>query len=145
MRIQFKAGCALVMLISLSGAGQTRQKDDKDALQGNWVPVEQSDTANCSYERLVFKGETLTFHALTEGQPERAETKFKLDPKAEPKAIDFIPTKGGAKAKTYLGIYEITDGRLKIWYRGPGEARPEDFNRRAARVYFIVLKLQPSN
>jgi uncharacterized protein (TIGR03067 family) len=55
-----------------------------------------------------------------------------LDPKAAPKQIDFAPTEGASKGQTYLGLYEVADGRLRLCYRGPGSTRPKDFEDKSA-------------
>ena len=91
-------------------------------------------------------------HAHPPLQPGRQEVldpgEFKLDPEASPKEIDFTPTDkdNPNKGKAYLGLYEVTAGRLRICYRGPGSTRPKDFNDKSAGnevTTFVVLKLSP--
>jgi uncharacterized protein (TIGR03067 family) len=145
MRTRLSVACVAAVLVRVAVAGQGQPNDDRQALKGAWKPVEQLETEdNSGYELLEFQGDTLAFYCRTAGQRNRAPTKFKLDPKANPKAIDFTPVDGANKGKTYLGIYELNGDRLKIWYRGPGNPRPQDFGRNAGGIYFIVLKRAPA-
>jgi uncharacterized protein (TIGR03067 family) len=96
-------------------------------------------------ERVVIKGDTLTFHYNLDGKKFTSATKFKLDPTASPKQIDFTPTAGGNKGRTYLGLYEVKAEQLKLCYRGPESTRPKDFDdehdpNTNGTTTFIVLK-----
>ena len=79
---------------------------------------------------------------------EPRRTSVQAEPDRLPKEIDFTPTEGGNKGKTYRGLYEVKAGRLRFCYRGPGSSRPRDFSdqhdpKTNGGTVFIVLKLSP--
>jgi hypothetical protein len=50
------------------------------------------------------------------------------------------------KGRTYEGLYEVKDGKLRICYRGPDSTRPKDFEDTSAgntRTTFISLVRPP--
>lgn len=127
------AVAAVCSLSSIAGAVQEKAKDDSQLIQGQWSwdpAVKQSDAIPpVLVERVVIKGDTLTFHYSFDGKEfASSPSKFKLNPKASPKEIDFTPTQGNNKDKTYRGLYEIKAGKLRIGYRGPGSTRPKDWD-----------------
>lgn len=145
------AGLA-VFALALTGAAQDKPKDDTQLVQGTWdwdPAAKQSDAKPVILlERVVIKGDTLTFHYSMDGKKFTTPTTFSLDPKASPRTIDFTPTeKGNAnKGKKYLGLYEVKAGQLRICYRGPGSTRPQDFDDKADGTngtVFVTLKLAP--
>jgi uncharacterized protein (TIGR03067 family) len=147
MPIRLIAAVLVCVVVSVTGVAQDKPKDDSKAIQGDWAwdPAEKQSDAlpPATLDRIVIKGDKLIFHYRIMDKPSISETKFKLDPKASPKKIDFTPTEGANKGKTYLGLYELKDGRLKICYRGPGSSRPKDFNDKLDgndATTFIFLK-----
>ena len=144
---------ALLCVATHSGVAQDKPKqakDDATLLQGvwHWDPDAKQSEAKpvVLLERVVVKDAKLTFHYKLDGKAFTSETTFKLDPKAFPRAIDFTPTEGANKGKTYLGLYELRDGKLKICYRRPGSTRPKNFLDKAqgtGLTTFIVLKPTP--
>jgi uncharacterized protein (TIGR03067 family) len=145
----------LVLLVVCSLSFVPAIADDKptgDArlVQGSWdwdPAVKQSDAKpQVLLEGVVVKGDTLTFHYLSAGERSTCAVTFKLNPDASPKEIDFTPTEGANKDKTYLGLYELKAGQLRICYRGPGSTRPKNFDDKSAgndATVFIVLKPTP--
>ncbi len=122
--------CALGLWLAVARADEP--KDDKIAIQGTWELTARGKPAipDIVCERIVFKGDKLTFHYKLDGKRFTTECTFKLDPTAKPKRIDFTfsPTDGDDdKGKPYLGIYELKDGKLRLNYRGPTSTRPKDF------------------
>jgi uncharacterized protein (TIGR03067 family) len=102
------------------------------ALQGTWEwdpEAARSDAVPPVHlERVVVKGDTLTFHYRTaDGQITSVNT-FALNPRAAPKRIDFANADGPRKGLMYVGLYELADGKLRICYRGPESTRPADFD-----------------
>jgi uncharacterized protein (TIGR03067 family) len=142
------AAAVVCLLWDLSGVAQNTPKGDAQLVQGSWdwdPAAKQSDAKPVILlERVVIKGDMLTFHYNLDGKKSTSPTKFKLDSTASPKRLDFTPTGGSNKGKTYLGLYEVKPQHLKICYRGPGSTRPKDFNDKLDGndgTVFIVLKL----
>ena len=142
-----------VCTLGLASIAQDKPKDDAHLVQGSWdwdPTLKQSDAQPVVLlERVVVKGDTLTFHYSLDGKKFTTPTEFKLDPKGSPKEIDFTPTDqdNANKGKAYLGLYEVKAGQLRICYRGPGSTRPKDFNDKAAGndvTTFILLKPSPA-
>jgi uncharacterized protein (TIGR03067 family) len=126
--------CALAGHRPAPAAPAAKEKVDPDAapLQGtwDWDPAAEQSAAlpRVDLERVVVKGDTLTFHYRMGDERFTSVTTFTLDPKAAPKRIDFAKTEGPRKGQTYLGLYEVADGKLRICYRGPGSTRPTAFD-----------------
>ena len=142
----------LIAALCLSGIAKDKPLDDKTRIQGNWEwdpAAKQSDAEPVVLvERIVIKGDVLTFHYSFDGKPFTTPTTFTLNPKATPGEIDFTPTdKDNAnKGKVYLGRYEFKDGKLRICYRGPGSTRPKNFDDKKAgsdATTFITVKTTP--
>lgn len=149
MRVQSLCLFVIVLSTCVGGAGQDKPRDEREALQGSWVLIEQLPRAipDIRCERIVFKGDKLTLHYRLDGQIGVVETRFKLNPKAKPKAIEFTPTEGDRKGEIFLGIYELKGDELKISYRGSGASRPRDFDDKMegnqSTIYFM-LKRSPA-
>jgi uncharacterized protein (TIGR03067 family) len=62
------------------------------------------------------------------GPQSMLDAEFTLDPTKTPHHIDYVNRSGKQKGKSQAGIYEITDGLLKICVAPPGNARPTDFS-----------------
>jgi uncharacterized protein (TIGR03067 family) len=140
-------------LLGFTSVAQDKPKDDAQLIQGSWdwdPVVKQSDAPPVVVlERVVIKGDTVTFHYSMDIKKFTTSAKFTLNPKASPKEIDFTPTdKDNAnKGKVYLGLYEIKAGQLRICYRGPGATRPKSFTDTqdgTDLTTFIVLKPSPA-
>jgi uncharacterized protein (TIGR03067 family) len=130
-------------------AGKDKPGDDLALLQGSWdwdPAAKQMDLKpQVLLERVVIKGDTLTLHYSLDGRKFKSPTEFKIYPGAAPKRIDFTPTEGANKGQTYLGLYDITDGKLRICYRGPESTRPKDFDDTSAgnnvTVFIALVRL----
>jgi uncharacterized protein (TIGR03067 family) len=150
--MSFIAAMFLGMLTCCPAEPDDKEKIDAARLQGKWdwdQSEPQSDAEpKSALERIVIKDDTLTFHyrhidPRSKEKTSTASTVFKLNPHTSPKQIDIIPTEGGNKGKTYHGIYEFENGRLKMCYRGPGASRPKNFDDKAdgnAGTFFIYVK-----
>src|SRR5882762_7940261 len=105
MRARCLAVLALGLLLGADGREQTKPKTDQDALHGSWRPIEQlpKSIPDVRYTLLVFQRDKLTWHCRLDDIRIKAKTAIKLDPKANPKSIDFTPEEGANKGKTYLG------------------------------------------
>jgi uncharacterized protein (TIGR03067 family) len=124
MRAPQTSVIALAFFGGVAGWGQEQPRDDNQAIQGSWRVVDQQPEAkpDVRYESIDFVGDKLVWHSRLDNQRGVTETTFKLDPAANPKALDFTNKHG-----QYVGIYELKDGKLKICYRGPGKKRPAVF------------------
>jgi RNA polymerase sigma factor (sigma-70 family) len=102
-------------------------KTDQDALQGAWIPVAveedgkkvpKEDIEAKKFE-MVFTGNKVTLPIKGETQ----EVTYRLDPKKDPRQIDFLFDKGTAK-----GIYSLKGNKLTLCAAKPdaGE-RPTKF------------------
>jgi len=118
-----------------------RQHEDvKDALiaagrrelTGTWQAVtyaldgKKASDDDIKKIQLVFDGEGNT-RALNDGKLFIASS-TKIDPTANPAAIDITFTGGEGKGGTALGIYKIDGGTLTICRSAPGKARPTEFS-----------------
>jgi uncharacterized protein (TIGR03067 family) len=71
--------------------------------------------------------------------------KYRLDPAAQPKAIDLIPEEGPARGKTLRGIYSLDRNELKICYVSPNapdpekKPRPGEFAARKGSGYVLLV------
>lgn len=143
---------ALIFALGLGVLAQDKPKEDAQLLQGSWdwdPAVKQSDAKPVVLlERIVIKGDTLSFHYSLDGKKFVTTTEFKIDPTKSPKQINFTPTDkdNAGKGLTYFGLYEIKAGQLKICYRGPESTRPKSFDDKADGTNlttFITLKVSP--
>jgi uncharacterized protein (TIGR03067 family) len=102
------------------------------ALQGEWELTARGKPAEPDIvcERITIKGDKLTFHDTFNGKQFPTECTFTVDPTTDPRQIDF--RRSDEKGKPYLGIYELTDGKLRFHYRGPDSTRPKDFKDASA-------------
>jgi uncharacterized protein (TIGR03067 family) len=114
---------------------------DAAAVQGVWEWDPDDPRADASpqvlLERVVFAADTLTFHyhRTADGKRTTSPNTFQLHPGSSPKRIDFTPVAGTNKGRTYRGLYEVADGKLRICYRGPDSTRPTDFDDRSDGPY----------
>lgn len=86
---------------------------------------------------LSIEGGKLTFK---NGDHEKA-IKVEIDPEKSPKTIDLVVD----KATTFLGIYEIKDGQLRLGI-GDGKTRPktvEIADGEKGRVLIVFSRLKP--
>ena len=63
----------------------------------------------------------------------------KIDPTQKPKTIDFTPTIGADKGKTFLGIYEINGQTRKLCFASPGKDRPTEFSAQPGSGQILVV------
>jgi uncharacterized protein (TIGR03067 family) len=143
---------ALLCAVPLVSA-RDKPAEDAKRLQGTWAwdPAEKQSeaTPRIDVEKVVFDGDRMTIHYVSGDRRVASACKFTLDPSASPPAIDFAPVGGANAGRVYLGRYEfLKDGRLRVYYRGPGSTRPKDFDDKqekgaTAGTRFLYLKLTP--
>jgi uncharacterized protein (TIGR03067 family) len=109
-------------------------KVDQQKLQGEWTMASGSADGYPMPEnmrssaRRTCKDDVTT---VTVGGQLILKAKFKLDPSAKPKTIDYEANDGPTKGKTHLGIYEINGDTVKFCFGAPGAERPTEFNSKA--------------
>lgn len=105
------------------------EPDDLKLLAGSWKPT-AADLGGNKIDAMVLEKASFT----VEGEKYSVSVNdfaekgtFKLDPKKEPKALDFFPTEGNNNGKTFLCVYKIDGDVLTICYSLDGSTRPENF------------------
>jgi uncharacterized protein (TIGR03067 family) len=121
-----------------------KEAKDGDTLQGTWLPSE-AELAGKKFSdevrktiKLVVKDDKYT---VTVGkQVDKGTTK--LNPKANPKALDITGTEGPNKGKTILAIYERDGDTLRVCYDLSGKSRPTEFKTSPGTQLFLVTYKQ---
>ena len=137
--MQRYACLAFALVIAATSASKSAD-DMNDTIEGTWLPSaaelggkEFSEEVRKSI-RLEVKGDR---YSVTVGtQPDRGTCK--LDPKAEPKALDITGTEGPNKGKTIPAIYERDGDTLRVCYNLGGKERPTKFATKAGTQLFLV-------
>lgn len=126
---------ALVLLLSFSLAACRG-----DGIQGTWLPSAAELGGKIFPDevrktiRLVVKDDRYT---VTVGA-EVDQGTLKLNPSAQPKALDITGTEGPNKGRTILAIYERDGDTLQVCYDLSGRSRPTEFKTRAGTQLFLV-------
>jgi uncharacterized protein (TIGR03067 family) len=138
-------GVWMCLVLTTTGRSDDRPAaDDMKSVQGLWEVTEHTPQGEpkVTYTKVVFTDDKLVMHSTLGGRTYSVECTFKLSTGDGVKRIDFGPS----KERTYPGLYEIKDGKLRICYRGPGSSRPKNFDDKldgTAVTTFLVLKLKP--
>ncbi|MBX9580327.1 MAG: TIGR03067 domain-containing protein [Gemmataceae bacterium] len=114
-------------------------KADLKKLEGTWV-VEKLEAAGPAPEELkkatlTFAGDKLTMKSA--GGEEMRQT-VRLDPKKNPKEMNFVPEKKEPNAAPGLAIYKL-DGDTLTLALGPPDKRPTKFEP-PENGFLLVLK-----
>src|SRR5262249_4205267 len=126
-----------------AGKVADKAKTDQDKLQGTWVAVSGEAGGKKAPEEFVQKckvviaGDKITLAGLVKGEKDKGvEGTFKLDPAAQPKAIDI----NLINREDALGIYEVAGDTLKMCLvEATGSERPTDFAGKGQQI-LILLK-----
>lgn len=132
---------ALGLFCSAHAKQEKQAKPDANPLIGTWDVVDQQLAMPpiVTY-KLEFTADKITWYALDDnGRPGVTSTPYKLDPKANPKRIDFWREQDG-KDKPYLGIYELQGDMLRICYQGPKGERPVRLAREGRNMLYTLKK-----
>jgi uncharacterized protein (TIGR03067 family) len=104
---------------------------DQQALRGRWVPASTTSAAappEVPGDEITFNGDDFTVRANSQVQLSGV---IRLNPTANPKAIDLIITQSPNGLKTgqvIRGIYELKDNGTLRWCSSPrSQTRPKDF------------------
>jgi RNA polymerase sigma factor (sigma-70 family) len=128
----------------LPGKAPDKAKTGKDKLQGTWVAVSGEAGGKKAPEEFVQKckvviaGDKITLVGLVKGEKEKGvEGTFKLDPAAQPKAIDISLT----NREDALGIYEVDGDTLKMCLvEATGNERPSEFTGKGQQILIVLKK-----
>jgi uncharacterized protein (TIGR03067 family) len=129
-----------LLALAVSPALAADAPDDLKLLQGAWVVVkaEHAGAENKGFARakLTVEGNTLRIDLPCGSKG--GKNRFRLDPKARPRALDFVGKDGEVVS---VGIYQVEGDTLKLcWDRKPAE-RPKDFTtRKKTEQVLWVLK-----
>jgi uncharacterized protein (TIGR03067 family) len=105
--------------------------EESHCLDGTWERVyvvvhgEKQESAEGQRLRLVIRGNTYT--SERDGAVV-ARGRHKLDPAANPKAMDMIPTEGPEAGKCVRAVYEQDGDELWVCWTQTGEQRPPDLS-----------------
>lgn len=109
-------------------------------IEGTWIPVvaemagQPFPDAILKTMKLAMREGTYTVHV---GEKVDRGT-IKLDPAANPAAIDITGTEGPNQGTTFLAIYELSGDSLRICYDLAGAARPTAFATAPDTKQFLV-------
>ena len=84
---------------------------------------------------VTFKGEELVIKV---GEDEK-KAKIKVDASKTPNTIDFVPSEGPEKGKTFPGIYKMEKGELMLTFTEKGD-RPKEFKVEGESVLLKMKK-----
>ena len=128
----------LTVLGFASGAWAQQDKDDKQLLDGTWVPV----TAELGGQKLALGGTKLVLaggkYKLLSGETVTDQGAIVVDPEKKPKAMDVKGEEGPNKGKTFPAIYELKEDSLTICYDLDGKQRPTEFKTSKDTKLFLV-------
>jgi uncharacterized protein (TIGR03067 family) len=130
--------------LTLAAASQTADaKKELGKLQGTWNVValeangQKAPAELIKNAKLVFKGDTYTFHS----GDQVIEGMVSLDLTKTPKQIDAKQLSGPGKGKTRKGIYQLEGDDLKLCLgQAGGDVRPKTFataEGEPARLYVL--------
>jgi erythromycin esterase len=110
-------------------------KRDMDQMQGTWQAIRMNMEGEDQPLQGVFANLQLVVkddqRTVRSGDRVFSEASFRLNPATQPRTIDLLVTRGGARGRLMLGIYEIAGDGLRFCYAAPGRERPRDFTPRA--------------
>lgn len=112
-------------IVAIESDGEARPGDAREV-----IVVNQADGAW-----------TMTVDGL---EVNRGESR--MDPLADPPEIDVEITSGDGKGKVLLGIYEVTETRRRLCFRGEQGWRPREFRTQPGDgAVLVTFEKQPAN
>jgi uncharacterized protein (TIGR03067 family) len=121
------------LLLAADKPSQDAVQKDRDLMAGTWITTSsESDGAAI----VVPRNQRLIVYPDGRIRLERegdlvGGAVTKLDPSANPKAIDIDVTEGTMQGQKYKGIYEVTKEQLRICRSGDRGERPTAFITRS--------------
>jgi uncharacterized protein (TIGR03067 family) len=121
----------LGMIVAALGTGERREEQPADgaAIQGPWEVVAVTEAGKDAPDRrgswFTFTKDTLTMRPKEKKEaPEGLSVKYKLDPAAQPKAIDTTHELDPGKPIVQLGVYLLEGDTLTLCFEAAGKPRP---------------------
>jgi uncharacterized protein (TIGR03067 family) len=136
------AMCCLILGTGLAFAFAQPAEDTQKQLQGTWTATkaERDGTAadDVVGHRLSFTGNRFQIQS-EDGKPLYAGT-VRVDPGAQPAAIDFEHTEGLLQGKVWQGIYALDGDTLTVCDNAPNldEGRPATFEAKSGAGYVLI-------
>jgi uncharacterized protein (TIGR03067 family) len=148
MRLSIALIIAAGVLVAGTSLAQDAAKKDLAALKGSWEIIgkeymgkkaTREEVAKLKGD-MVVKDNTVTQWADDAGKTMVVSVAtWKLDPKANPKALDLTYTEGELKGETVLAIYEVKGDTLRVCYAMMNEKRPTEFAGNADGKAFLLI------
>jgi uncharacterized protein (TIGR03067 family) len=118
----------------------TTKPSAQQMIDGAWIPV-TADLGGQPMPENVRKTIKLSVadgrYKVTVGDQPDAGI-IKLDPSAQPMALDIVGTEGPNKGKTIPAIFDLAGDTLKVCYDLSGQTRPTEFKSSAGTQQFLV-------
>jgi len=137
---------AMLTVIATSATAEDAREEaitkDRKQIEGTWRVVALEVNGNKAGDEdarklTVINGSDGTWSLLSEAK-EISKGTSTFDPTTKPKTIDFLPTEGGGKDNSYLGIYELGEKTRKMCFAPPGKPRPTEFSSISGSEHILV-------
>ena len=136
------AMCWLILGTGLGFAFAQPAEDAQKQLQGTWTATKAERDGNAADDvvghRLSFTGNRFQIQS-EDGTPLYAGI-VRVDPSAQPAAIDFEHTDGALKGKAWQGIYALDGDTLTVCDNAPNldKGRPAAFEATSGSGYVLI-------
>ena len=134
----FRSIAGAVLVLSVASLVMA---DEPKGIAGPWVPTEMHQSgqklaeAYLKVTKLDLSGGK---YRLSVGAKTATGT-FKLDPKADPQAIDITIEAGDGKGESYLGRYKLDGDTLTVCHALDGKDRPAKLESTAENGALLVV------
>jgi uncharacterized protein (TIGR03067 family) len=134
--------CCLILGTALVDAFAQSTDGPQKKLQGTWAAAKAQQDGNADADvvghRLSVSGSR--FQIRSKDAKSLYAGTFRLDPSANPAAIDFAHTQGALKGKTWKGIYALDGDTLTICDNAPDldKDRPAAFEANRGSGYVLI-------
>jgi uncharacterized protein (TIGR03067 family) len=136
----------------MTGTDPTRSSDavaeEMKKFQGTWrqIACERDAVSEPVDEQgwepsVTFTGNTFVV-TLADGSVPIAGT-FAIDPRRDPKTVDWSDTIGEDAGKTLLAIYSLEGDRLVFCAASPGQERPTEWKPGPGQVLRVSQRVKP--
>jgi uncharacterized protein (TIGR03067 family) len=136
------AMCWLILGTGLVLAFAQPAEDAQKNLQGTWTAIQAERDGNAADDvvghRLSFTGNRFQIQS-EDGKPLYAGI-VRVDPSAQPAAMDFEHTEGTLKGKAWQGIYALDGDTLTVCDNAPhlDKGRPAAFEATRGSGYVLI-------